>query len=187
MAIEIPTTEPTEITAGDYIQWKIAEGSDTPIADGWVLSYAIVNAQNSIEVTCTDNGDNYHLATISVDDSSDFQSGDYKWQSYVTNGTARYKVDEGSLKILRNFADLDGGYDGRSHWKIVLDNVEAVIQGRATKDQSSYTVNGRQLSRTPVADLLMLYNKAKMNVVLEEKAEKQRKQMGGSNNILVRF
>jgi len=187
MAITIPTVEPTEIVAGDYIQWLQAENPDLTIADGWVLSYAIVAAGKNIDIQCSDNGDNNHLATISVSTSKDLPSGTYNWQSYIAKATVRYLVKTGTLKISKNFADLDGGYDGRSYWRITLENIEAVLQSRATKDQSSYTVNGRQLSRTPVADLILLYDKAKSNVVSEERAENQKNGIGGSNNIFVRF
>ena len=187
MAIEIPTVEPTEIVAGDYVQWRKVENSDRSIADGWVLSYALVIAGKNIDIQCTDNGDQTHLATIAVADSKDLPSGTYHWQSYITKGTERYLVDSGTLKILANFAALDGGHDGRTFWRTVLDNVQAVLEQRATKDQSSYTVNGRQLSRTPVADLIMLYDKAKANAVGEERAENQKNGVGGSNNIFVRF
>lgn len=187
MAIEIQTQVPVKIYAGDYIQWLTQEDSDRSIADGWVMSYAFVTAAGSFEVVCSDNGDNNHLASISMAISNSLIVGDYKWQSYIAKDTERYFVDEGSLTVEPNFSSLDGGYDARSFWKTVLDNVEAVIKGRATKDQSSYTVNGRQLSRTPVADLLLLYNQAKTNVRGEEQAEKQRNGLGGSTNIYVRF
>ena len=187
MAIEIPTVEPSEFVAGDFIHWRKAENSDRSIADGWVLSYAIVAAGKNIDIQCTDNGDNTHLATIAVAESKTLPSGTYNWQSYVTKGDERYFVDDGVVKILVNFADVDGGYDGRSYWRITLENIEAVLQKRASRDQSSYTVNGRQLSRTPVADLILLYDKAKANVAAEERAEDQKNGIGGSNNILVRF
>lgn len=187
MAKTIPETEPTEIVAGDYIQWTKAEDTDLAIADGWVLSYAIVTAGKNIDIQTTDNGDNSHLATISAADSAKLPSGTYNWQSYITKATERYLVKTGVLKISVNFADLDGGFDGRSYWKITLENIEAVLQSRASKDQSSYTVNGRQLSRTSVPDLIALYDKAKAKVVAEEQAERQKNGLGGSNNIYVRF
>ena len=187
MAIEIPAVEPSEVVAGDYIQWRKPENPDRAIADGWVLSYAIVAAGKNIDLQCTDNGDKTHLATITVATSKDLPSGTYNWQSYVTKATERYFVDSGVIKILVNFADVDGGFDGRSYWRITLENIEAVLQKRASRDQSSYTVNGRQLSRTPVADLILLYDKAKSNVVAEQRAEDQKNGIGGSNNIFVRF
>lgn len=187
MPIEIPTVEPAEFVAGNYIQWKIPEDADRSIAAGWVLSYAMVTKSKSLEITCTDDGANHHLSTIAVATSKDLPSGVYSWQSYLTKADERHPVGAGSLEVLKNFASLDAGFDGRSYWKITLENIEAVLQERATKDQSSYTVNGRQLSRTSVPDLIMLYDKAKAKVVGEDQAEKQRLGLGGSNNIHVRF
>lgn len=187
MAAEIPTVEPTEVVAGNTIKWLIPEDDDYPIADSWVLSYAFVNKNHTFEVTCSDNGDQQHLASIDAATSAAIPAGNYKWQSYITKATERYPVDTGSLTIKENFAALDGGFDTRSHWQTVLDNVEAVIQGRATRDQSSYTVNGRQLSRTPMADLIKLYNKAKTQVAGEMREEALRKGMGHSGVIKVRM
>lgn len=184
---ELETTEPTEVISGDTIQWKIAEDADYTIADSWVMTYAFVNSGNHFDITATDNGDNYHLATITAAESAALTAGMYKWQSYITKATERYPVDSGTLVIQPNFAAETGGYDDRSHWQIVLDNVEAVIQGRATRDQSSYTVSGRQLSRTPVADLILLHDKAKSNVASEERAEIIANGLGNSGTIKVRF
>lgn len=187
MAAELETVEPTEVVAGNTIQWKIAEDDDYAIADGWVLSYAFVNANHQFEINCSDNGDNYHLASIDAATSADIPAGKYKWQSYITKAAERYPVDDGDLEVHTNFATVDGGFDARTFWQTVLDNVEAVIEGRATKDQSSYTVNGRQLSRTPIADLLVLYDKAKKNVVNEKRAEDISKGLGHSGTIKVRL
>lgn len=185
--VDLKTIEPAEIIAGDLVKWKISEDSDYLIASLWVLTYAFVNAGEHFGITCTDNGDGYHLATITAADSAKIKAGTYRWQSYITKSSERYLVNSGSLIVQPNFAALEGGHDGRSHWKIVLDNVEAVIQGRATRDQSSYTVNGRQLSRTPVADLILLYDKAKSNVASEDRADRISKGLGNSGQIKVRF
>ena len=187
MAFEIPTSVPAELNSGDLIKWKIPESDDFAIADGWALSYALVKAGKNIEIVTSDAGDNHHLVNISAADSAKWPAGDYKYYAYVTLGTDRHKVDEGSITINPNYAALEGGYDARSHWKIVLENVEAVIQGRATRDQSSYTINGRQLSRTPIADLIMLYNKAKSAVAGEERAERIANGLGNNGKIQLRF
>lgn len=187
MAITIPTVEPTEIVAGDTVTWKIKEDADRTAADGWVLKYSFVIKGKYVTVTCSDSGDGYHLAEISAADSKSYAAGEYSWQSYITKAAERYRVNTGRLKVLPNFETLTAGFDNRSHWQIVLTNVEAVLENRATRDQSSYTINGRQLSRTPVADLLMLYNTAKTNVANEEKAERLRKGLGTNGTVLVRF
>jgi len=183
MTIEIPTVEPKEFVAGNTVQWKIPENADRTIADSWVLSYALVSKSKNIDIQCTDNGDNHHLATISAEDSKDIPSGHYVWQSYLTKGTERHPVSSGSMAVSVDFASMDGGHDGRTFWRTVLENVQAVIEQRATKDQSSYTVNGRQLSRTSLPDLMMLYDKAKSKVVAEDQASGH----GNSAKIMVRF
>jgi hypothetical protein len=48
-------------------------------------------------------------------------------------------------------------------------------------------VNGRQLSRTPISDLLVLYNKAKAAVASEERAEDIANGLGNPGKIKVRF
>jgi len=187
MTYEIPTLEPVEIVAGDLIKWTKTEDSDFLIADSWVLTYAFVMTSYQFEITATDNGDNKHLATITTAVSAKIKKGVYKWQSYITLGSERYYVDSGELVVQPNFATLDGGYDSRSHAEKVLESIELTLEGRATKDQSSYTISGRQLSRTPVGDLIMLRDKYKAEVVSERNAERIKKGLGTSSRILTRF
>ena len=187
MAYEIPTIEPTEVVAGDLITWTKAEDDNFLIADSWVLSYAFVIAGHQFEITTTDNGDQTHLATITAANSALIPAGTYKWRSFITLSAERYSVDSGTLVVQPNLATLDGGYDGRTHAAIVLDAIELTIQGRATKDQSSYTISGRQLSRTPIADLIMLRDKYRAEVISEKRAEDISKGLGHSGKILTRF
>ncbi len=184
MVYQIPTTEPTEIVAGDLITWTRRENSNMTIANGWTLAYALVKTGIQVAITTTDNGDGTYLIS---EDSSAWSVGTYKWQARLTKASEKYIVDSGTIEVLTDFAAASSGYDDRSHWRIVLDNVEAVIQGRATKDQSSYTISGRQLSRTPVGDLIVLYNKAKSQVVAEENAERIKNGLGTSTKIYTRF
>lgn len=186
MPVDLPTIEPTEFIAGSTVEWLISEDGNYPIAT-WTLSYAFINKNKQFEVICTDNGDGNHKASIPAATSALLPIGDYRWQSYISDGTDRYPVSAGRLKIKPNYADLDGGFDDRTHWRVVLENVEAVIQGRATKDQSSYTIAGRQLSRTPMEDLIMLYDRAKFEVSSEERREAIEKGLGNTGVIKLRF
>lgn len=187
MTAEVPQVEPTEIVAGDSVQWRKPEHSDYLIADSWILTYAFVNASQQFEVTCSDNGDQTHLASMTAAQTAELKTGTYRWQAYVTKGTDRKTLYTGQLDVKANYAIHEDGFDDRTNWKIVLENVEAVIQDRATRDQSSYTINGRQLSRTPMADLLALYDKAKYLVSMEERAEAINKGLGHNGVIKVRF
>lgn len=186
MAITIPTYEPAEFTAGDTTKWTKYCGDYLP-DNSWVLTYTFVKSGIQKKLTATNNGDGKHLITITAAQSALWDPGTYQWQAVVTKSTDRYSVDKGSMIVLPDFAQQGSGYDGRSYWQIVLDNVQAVLQERATKDQASYTVNGRQLSRTPMNDLLVLESKAKFEVTREKRLEAIANGDGHSGKILTRF
>jgi len=54
--------------------------------------------------------------------------------------------------------DLQQQGDKRSHARRVLDNINAVIEKRATSDQQSYSIDGRSLSRMTLVELLTFKN-----------------------------
>ena len=61
-----------------------------------------------------------------------------------------------------------------------------MIQNRATKDQESYSIQGRSLARTPIADLIALRSQYKAELVREERAERIKNGLGHSGIIKVR-
>ena len=77
--------------------------------------------------------------------------------------------------------------DPRSHAKITLDAVEAVIEGRATKDQENYSIAGRSACRTPVADLLSLRDYYRTEFLREQRVERRNKGIGTGARLLARF
>lgn len=93
-------------------------------------------------------------------------------------------VEEGQVRILEDLVSAAPGFDGRSHAEKVLEAIEAVIEGRASLDQSQYTINNRSLTRTPVADLLKLRNTYRAEVRAQRMAKRGR---GPSRRHLVRF
>jgi hypothetical protein len=74
----------------------------------------------------------------------------------ATNGSEVQELEEGQLEIIADLAGAAEGHDPRKHAEKVLAAIESVIESRASKDQMAYTINGRSLSRTPLADLLQL-------------------------------
>ncbi|WP_123711612.1 hypothetical protein [Sinobacterium caligoides] len=59
--------------------------------------------------------------------------------------------------------------DDRTHAKRVLAAIEAVIEKRASRDQMAYSIDSRSLSRTPIADLMLLRDRYKTMVAMEDK------------------
>lgn len=84
--------------------------------------------------------------------------GTYSYALRVTQGEDVHQVEAGQLEVLVDMAGLDGGFDARSQAKRTLDNIEAVLEKRASHDQARYTINNRELWRTPIPELLQLRN-----------------------------
>jgi len=180
---DIPTIEPGTLTAGDRWRWK-RQLSDYP-AGTWTLKYALRNAGSRIDLTATADGTD-HLIDVSAATTATYDPGDYDWIAYVSDGTSRYTVARGRLTVKPDLAAADL-YDSRSHARKVLEAVEAVLEKRATKDQASYSINGRSLARTPIADLLVLRDRYRAEVRREEAAERIAKGLSSGTKVLVRF
>ena len=186
MTAEILTTEPVSFIAGDTVKWTLSLSDYLP-ADGWVLSYAFVMSGDQQTVSATDNGDGSHLVTITAAESVDYKVGIYRWQAYVTKGAERYKVREGRVEVKPNFATQSSGYDGRSHVKKVLEALQSMIEGKATKDQMSYTIANRSIERMPVEDLIKWKNHYERLYQNELKAENLANGGVPGNRVMVRF
>ena len=190
---DIPTTEPTEITAGDYVQWK-KEGSacvdpngDSCLAsDSWALTYALVNSAGQITITADASGDDY-LVTLSAATTAAYTAGTYHWQAYVTLSDERYTVDAGTITIKPNFAAQTSGYDNRGHVKTVLDALEATLAGRASKDQMNTVIAGERIDKMTPAMLLRWRSLYMAEYEMERRAERIANGLGHDGNIYVRF
>lgn len=149
-ALNIPVT----LQAGDTITWR-----DTLIAyppsDGWILKYALAG-NNPISITSTASG-NDHLFNLAPAVTTTWTPGKYQYQAFVTRGTEQYTVETGQTEVLRNFRLQGAGYDVRSHNQKMLDAIKATELGRATKEESQYTIgsgiNQRSLSRLSPEEL----------------------------------
>ena len=175
------TDVPAEIIAGNSVSW-ILSLSDYH-APSWVLTYALVKDGKKLAITGTDDGTD-HLVELAASTTAAYAAGTYHYQAYVTNSTLseRYVVDSGTIEVLPNFATQTAGYDDRTHAKVALDAIEAVLENRATKDQEAYSIAGRSLSMTPISDLLQL-----RDYYRREYNQEQRKVANTSNQIKVRF
>lgn len=184
----VPICEPAELVAGDTWIWTRPDlVSAYPASQGWSLSYVLVNAGAVIAVSATAEGDVFTV-NAPAETTADKVAGVYNWEAYVAVGTDRFRVGRGTVKILPNLqaAGLTG-HDGRSHARRVLDAIEAVIEGRASKDQASYQIGDRRLDRTPITDLLKLRNTYKAEVGRERQAERLRQGKGTGRMVLTRF
>lgn len=186
MSAEIPTKEPLRFIAGDTVKWTKSVPDYLP-ADGWVLTYALLKDGLKKTITATDNGDGTHAAVIALADSANYTAGIYYWQAYVTYSGERFKVDEGRVEVKPNFATKANGYDARSHVIKTLEALEATIEGKATKDQLSYSINGRSIQRLAPEDLIKWMNHYKRLYQQELNKEAAANGELPNNKVQVRF
>jgi hypothetical protein len=194
--------EPLEIIIGDTLTWirrsvqaayendaGTTEYTDIKASEGWTLKFTAVGRLGIVAITAaadTDNADDFKFtATAAV--TAAYVAGDYQWQVTATKTTTRYTIAEGWVTLLDNISGRSALYDNRSHAKKVLDAIEAVIEGRASLDQMSYAIAGRQLSRTPIPDLMKLRSLYKDEYDGEVATARIQAGLASKRKILTRF
>ncbi|MFH0351040.1 MAG: hypothetical protein ACHBMF_03775 [Chromatiales bacterium] len=183
--MEITYGEPSRLHIGDTWAWKKSLSSYSPTA-GWVLGYALRGA-GVIDIIATAAGSD-HVVEIPAAITSGWSHGEYRWQSHVSAGIERHTLDCGILEVLPDLSlIIDPGYDPRSLTKRILDAIQAVIEGRASMDQQSYTIGGRTLERIPIKDLLYFRDRYRADYEAERRHEEGIGTGAPGRNIYVQF
>ena len=166
----VPTEEPLELRVGDTWAWRREDLTVYP-APTWTLKYRFKNATTGFEVVAAADGVN-HAVSVAFGTTEAYAAGTYDWQAWVENGTSKYTVRVGRAVLLPNLRAGTAGaaQDTRSHARKVLDAIRAVLENRATVDQEQYQIQGRSLTRTPIADLIKLRNLYEAEVKREDAA-----------------
>ena len=185
MAYTVPYDEPESFAAGDRVQWK-RSFSTYPISEGWSLVYYLRGnfGGGQIDITAATSGTDFSV-DLSPTVTGDYVPGLYYWQAFVTKSGDRKPVDSGQITISRNLAGETQPVDSRTHARKCLDSIQAVMEGRATRDDLSYTLQavGRSVEKMPIKDLLAFRDYYLTEVQAEEAAA-----AGGRNrNVFVSF
>jgi len=182
---DIATNEPLELRAGLTWAWRREDLSDDYPAPTWTLTYYFKNATANFSFAAAPDGTSFAIARTAAQTAS-LTAGKYDWVAVVSDGTNKYQVDSGRLTVL---ADYTGAVsiDSRTHARKTLEAIEAVIEGRASKDQEEYTIGSRSLKRTPIADLVKLRQTYRNEVAAEDAAERLANGIGLSAKLQVRL
>lgn len=178
------STEPLSFTAGETVEWKKHIDGYLP-KDNWKLSYSFRSSGDKFDVEAEPKDDHYYIH-LEAEETAKHKPGIYWWQAAVSKGNSSYLVGEGTLEVKPELAVLDT-YDGRSHVKQVLDALEALILGKASRDQLSYSISGRSLSRLSPAELLKWRDLYKAEYAREIQQLRISQGLGNNNTIKVRF
>ena len=183
-----PPQVPTELQLGDFWAWKRDDlSNDYPVAS-YSLSYEfnLIDGAtvSNFTITATESNDTY---IVEASNTSSYTKGNYNWVSYMTRSSdsARVKLEEGFVEIQDNYATTTTSV--RSHAKIVLDSIEAVIENRANIDQASMSIAGRSLSRMSIDELLTFRDRYRAEYLKEVKQLRIKNNRGSGNTIKVNF
>ena len=169
MAYTVPTDEPGKIIAGFTAQWKKYYSDYLP-SDNWTLKYTFKKSGVApLEISSSADSD-YHLVNIAPATTSNYTAGDYTWQSYVENSSSgeKYLLESGLIKIIADFSSLEASDDIRSHAQVVLDAVEAVIEGRATASQQEVSVGDKSIKYMSFTQLIQLRGYYRDEIEIEQ-------------------
>lgn len=150
------TIEPERIRSGDTIRWRREDLLSYP-ASLWTLTYILLMTGRQIVITASADGNNF-VVNVPAATSASYIAGTYSWTAAVSNGAERYTVSTGKMEVLPNPATQTAGLDTRSHAKKVLDALEALLEGKATRDAQSITIAGQSITKMNPEELLRWRN-----------------------------
>jgi len=180
---------PETIVIGDYLLWKRTDlVDDYPLATHSMEYVARITGGGSteIKVAATESNGTYVFEVDSAT-SATFVAGFYHWQLEVTETASsnRVVIERGTFTAVE---DLDiNGADPRTHAEIMITKIESILQGKADADVSSYSINGRSLTKMSFQDLIDARDFYRKEYAKERQKERA---LAGENTgatILVRF
>jgi len=154
-AANAPIGVPEEVFVGDFIQFKITEfSSDYSNSLHTMRLVARISTGGSTEIIITASAsDDDYLFAVPSDTSSNYTVGSYHYQLEIERNSdnERIVVDRGQIKVS---TDYDNNVDPRHHAEIMLGKIESILEGKADSDVSSYSIQGRSLTKLGIDELL---------------------------------
>ncbi len=174
------TELPRRITIGDTVTWDETL-SDYPAGSSWVLSYSFTSPDQKFASTHAPSGDEHTITIV----TTDLEVGRYDYAKKVTDGSSVFTIERGYVFVDPDLSADESGVDRRKYAEIALANIEAVLAGKASKDQTSYSLNGRALSRYSPAELNEW--RASLRIEVADLKQAARRQSGGKSHRNVRL
>jgi len=173
---------PRRITVGDTITWDETL-DDFPATASWVVTYNFTSKDAQFVSGHAPVGADHRITIV----TTDLEEGHYDWAKKVTDGTSTHTLERGILDVDPDLSADTTGVDRRSYAAIALEAIEALLKGKATKDQTSYSLNGRALSRYSLDELNDW--RAQLRSEVRDERQKARRKSGGKShaNVKARF
>jgi hypothetical protein len=156
---------PSGLNAGDTAIWSRSL-PDYPASAGWVLAYTLVGLTTAYNFSATADGDNFAINVLASTTAA-WVPGTYKVQEYVALAGERQTIGITVLRIAPDLSVMTAGQDLRTHARKVLDSIETWLETKAPV-AGSMEINGRKIAWYPIADLLKLRDRYRVDVMREE-------------------
>jgi hypothetical protein len=173
---------PLQAYAGDTITFDITQldtnGQYSPL-NGWTAIVIFYNSKDTYHFSASIIEDVYYFTALT---NSSWVAGKYQVVLRFAKGTEVNTVFLGEINILPD--PYANPVDDRSHIKKVLDAIEAVIEGRASRSEKEYSLGDKKLVSMTHEELFKQWNRYKFLY----KQELQAKGLEPvSNQVKVRF
>jgi hypothetical protein len=162
--------------------------SDYPLATHSMEYVARITAGGSteIKVAATEQNGTYVFEVDSAT-SAAYVAGFYHWQLEATETASgnRVVIERGTFTAVE---DLDvNGADPRSHAEIMITKIESLLQGKGDADVSSYSIQGRSLTKLSYQELIQARDYFRKEYAKERQIERAKAGETTGATILVRF
>lgn len=181
------TVEPVKFTSGDLVQWRQTDLESFASA-AYSLTYVFRPAGGGDDITVTGTvvSTEFHI-TLASSITATMKAGRWHWQSYLVrvSDSERINLSVGKVDVLPDLTTVAD--DTRSHASRMLDQIEALIEGRGTTDVESYTIGGRQINKMSAAELTAWRTYYRNEVDAENDDDRRRNGLPSRNTIRARF
>ena len=165
----IPTTEPTEIIAGDFLTWKKSY-TDYP-ATTHTLSYKLVGSSVVLTITASASGDD-HLVEVESAVTALYTAGTYQMTSYVTETSTsrRTTLTSSTIDVVAD-PGAETATDKRTWAALALAAIKVILQDPAKIAQKKVEIEGKMIEWRSFDELRGMYSFYAAEVAREQAQE----------------
>jgi len=183
-----PEGMPSRLVVGDRWVWKRTDLTDYP-ASAYALRYVLRlfgTGATEIAIDANEDGNDYLIEVASATTAA-YTAGWYEWQLYIIRSadSERIMLDRGRVELLPDRDESTA--DPRNHNRIMLEALEATLQGKATRDQTSYSIGDRSIARMSPSEIQEWYDIYRRRVRDDEREEQAEMGKGGGHRVRVRL
>lgn len=202
-----PLSPPLQIVPSGYYEWWVEPPEEAPTSTHKLYYSFACPTQRLLlhpqdpgggDITAGDitlDGDEWKVVIPSTAlGSQKFTviGDDWFWQeNYRTTGDAQIIYGRmGPLEVVRNLdsGGIATGYDARSHNRKVYDDLKALLENKVQKDQISYSIAGRSVSKMQPDEILRWFRFYETRVRAEQADDLRARGLGGRDDtILMEF